>query len=332
MSALPKFRVITTEDDLPQSPPPGPELDELLARYVRLHPALGPEGARQYQVAVNLAKRWLLETGCATCCDALFSREKFCDWFKWLVPARSPATVNGKVDVLWMLWQFAGDERLFGAPLPSARQKPRAKEPKKDPVAFTIAEIVQLTAAALRAPPMRRVPWWTTDHWVGFVAVLLSTAERFDAMLRCPRSALRGNVFLVPAHLTKDKKEKPVNIPEWIAQKIASLPLIDGASIDGAERIWPYPFGADALRRRYTDDILVPAGLPHTRWHKFHCLRRSSVTQIYILQGLEKAREQARHFGSGLTLEKYVSQAVVQQQTGSVSFHVPAPTTQLKLF
>jgi integrase len=333
MSALPAFRVITSEDDLPQSPPPGPGLADLLKRYLREHPAVSPEAARQYGIGVELASRFLRESeqpdrsGSASSGDELFSLARFCDWFKWLTAGRAPATVNGKIDVLWMLWSFASDEGLSANPLPPPRKKPRAREPRKDPVAFTIDQIVQLMAAALRAPPMQRCPWWSTDHWVGFVAVILSTSERFDAMLRCPRSALRDNVFLVPAGLTKDRKERPVVIPEWIAEKIANLP-----AIGGSDRIWPYPFGTDQLRRRYTDDILVPAGLPHTRWHKFHCLRRSSVTQIYILQGLEKAREQARHFGSGLTLDKYVSQAVVQQQTGSVSFHVPAPTTQLKLF
>lgn len=327
MSALSAFRVISSEEDLPQSPPPGPGLEDLLSRYLRLRPAVSPEAARQYAIGIELAARFLRESGFGDSCDEIFSLPRLCDWFKWLTIGRAGPTVNGKVDVAWMLWSFAHDEGLCANPLPPARKKPRAKEPKKDPIAFTIDQIVQLMAAALRAPRMRLVPWWLPDHWVSLIAVYLSTAERFEAQLLCDRAALQGNVFMVPAHLTKDGKENPVVIPDWIAEKIRRLPAIEGSAL-----IWPYPFALEQLRRRYTSDILIPAGLPHSRWHKFHALRRSAVTQVSISHGLEKARELARHFGSGLTLEKYISQAVVQQQTGTVSFHVPAPTTQLALF
>ena len=333
MSALPAFRLVSTEADLPDSPPPGPELPDLLERYVRLHPALGPKAEEQYRNAVNLACHWLRERNASISCDGLFSREKFCDWFKWLSApepggrTRAPSTVNGRVDVLWMLWSFAVDEELFGVSLPPSRQKPRAKEPKKDPVAFTVDEIVQLLAGCLRAPRMRKCGWWSPDHWLTLIAAYLSSGERQTALLRCPRSGIRDDVLLVPAHLTKDKKERPVTIGAWIAEKIHRLPVIDGSDL-----IWPYPFDFDQLRRRYTLDVLIPAGLAHSRWHKFHCLRRTAVTQVKISQGIDKAQEFARHFGAGLTLDKYVSQSVVQQQTGSVAFHVPAPSTQLKLF
>jgi integrase len=330
MSALPAFRIVACEDDLPQAPPPGPELEELLQKYCRLHPALSDDAADQYQAHVNLALRWLRESGRPTLCDELFQRDRLCDFFKWLCAGRAPATVNGRIDTLWMLWSFATDENpaLCAEPLPPLKYKPRAKEPKKDPVAFTIDQIVQLIAAALRAPAMRKCSWWSADHWVTLIATYLATAERFTALLLCPRSALQGSVFMVPAELTKDGKENPVVIPDWIAEKIRRLP----SAITDADLIWPYPYGFDQLRRRYTADILVPAKLPISRWHKFHCLRRSAVTQVKISEGLEKAREMARHFGQGLTLEKYVSQRVVQEQTGSVSFNVPAPSSQLKLW
>lgn len=327
MSAVPAFRLIVSEDDLPNSRPPGPQLGELLEKYCRVHPALSPDAADQYRVAVNLAVRHLKESGRSPGCDDLFSLDRFCDWFKWLGKNRAPATINGKIDTLWMLWSFAWDEGLCSEPLPPARRKPRAREPKRDPVAFTIEQIVQLMAAALRAPPMRKCAWWSPDHWVTLIGTYLATAERFEALLKCPRSCLSGSVFLVPAHLTKDRKENPLVLPEWIAAKIAALPVIEGSDL-----IWPYPFDLEQLRRRYTEDVLKPAGLPVSRRHKFHALRRSAVTQVSITHGLEKAREMARHFGEGLTWQRYISKAVVQQQTGSVTFDVPQPSTQLNLF
>jgi hypothetical protein len=214
--------------------------------------------------------------------------------------------------------------------LPPKRKKPRWKEQKRDPVAFTIDEIIRLLAAAMVAPPMERCTLWTSDHWVTLIGAFLATAERFEALADCPRSALQGNVLTVPAHLTKDGKENPVVLPDWIAEKIRGLP-----AIGGDPRVWPYPFELRTLRERYTLDILKPAALPHSRHHKFHALRRSAVTQVKIIHGLEAAREMARHFGEGLTLKSYVSRRVERSQNGSVSFEVPkpeAPDRQQRLF
>jgi len=331
MSALPaaKFRIISSEEDLPQSPPPGPPLSDILDRYLRLHPAIGAEAVRQYRVRAGLAARFLSESGFGDSCDEIFSLPRFCDYFKWLGNGRAAATVNGHADVVWMLWDFAAseDDPLCANPLPPAKKRPRAKEPRNDPVAFTMDQLVQLEAFCLRSPRMKRVPWWTPDHWLTFVVAFMYTGERCTALLSCPRSALQGNVLMVPAHLTKDRKELPVTLPVRIADKIRGLP-----QIDGSELIWPYPFGIDRLRKRYTRDVLKPAGLPTSAKHKFHALRRSAATHLFIAHGLEKASQTLRHSSSELTRRKYVSQSVVEQETGSVSFHVPAPTRQLGLF
>jgi hypothetical protein len=109
-------------------------------------------------------------------------------------------------------------------------------------------------------------------------------------------------------------------LDQWVIDMLRRLPKIEGTDL-----IWPYPHGLEQLRRRYTKDILKPAGLPTSAKHKFHCLRRTSVTQVSILHGPQQAQSHARHFGAGLTIEKYISQTVVEQQTGSVSFSVPRP-------
>ena len=304
----------------------GPRLKQLCAMYCRSKPQLSEGAAQQYQAAVNLCRRWLLAQRHGTWCEEIFTLERFLDWSKWLSQGRAPDTINGRLDTLWMLWNFA-EEEGFSGPRPPARKKPRWRTQKKDPVAWAMEQIVQLLAAATKARPMRLCPWWTADFWVTLIACYLATAERFQALLRCPRSALSGNVLTVPAQLTKDGKESPVVLPDWIAEKMRRLPVI-GAS----DLFWPYPFRFKQLRERYTEDILKPAGLPTTRRHKFHALRRSSLTQVLISFGTEAAREQARHFSAGLTLERYISRAVVKQQTGSPGFNVPPPTSQLKLF
>jgi integrase len=342
LSAAVSLRIRSFETD-DENPPRGLPLKSLLEMYCRGRPAIGAGAIAQYRNAVNLARRWLLlscQPRKRTDCDELFALGPFCDFARWLsAPSngktREAATINGRVDVLWMLWSFASDEGLCSYALPPPRKKPRWKEPKRDPVAFTLDEIERLIAACVLAPAMRKCLWWSADHWVALVCTYLAASERFEALLLCPRRALQGNVLTVPAELTKDAKENPVVLQDAIAERLRRLPIIEGKGIDDSPLFFPYPFNLNTLRSRFDQDILARAQLPRTRYHKFHCLRRSSITQIFIMQGLEKARQSARHFSQGLTLGKYISQSVVRQQTGTPNFDVPCPKRidrQKKLF
>jgi hypothetical protein len=321
----------------PDVAPRGVHLKQLCKMYCREHPQISNGAKQQYHVAVNLCRRWLLDLRRQTTCSEVFSLARFLDFAAWLAApldgtphgkCRSAPTINGRLDTLWMLWEFAEEENVSG-PRPNAKKRPRWREPKYDPVAWTGSQVVDLIAACVHAPRMRskKARFWTGDFWATFVGCLLATGERFDAMLHCPRSALAENVLTVPAHLTKDLKEKPIVLPDWIAQKLRSLTVVAGSDL-----FWPYPLRSKQLLARYTLDVLTPARLPTTRKHKFHCLRRTTATQVYIMQGLEAARDVVRHGGEGLTLTKYISRAVVQQETGTPSYNVPAPTKQMKLF
>jgi hypothetical protein len=320
----------------PDQPPRGPRLKHLLDRYCGTRPALGAQGARQYRVAVNLARRWLISLRRPTSCDELFSLDSFCAFAKWLADPceqRQPATINGRLDVLWMLWSFASDESLCDRPLPPPRKRPRWKEPKHDPIAFTLGEVMRLLTAAGEAKPMSAVSWWSPDHWVTLIGAFVITGERFDALLHCPRSALSGDVLTVPAELTKDRKESPVVLWPWLAEKMRRLPVVGSCE---NPLFWPYPFGPAQLRNRYTLDILKPSGLPLTRKHKFHCLRRTAVTQVWISAGPDAARETARHFSRSLTEAKYLSRSVVRQQSNAApGYELERPAAddpQMKLF
>jgi hypothetical protein len=312
--------------------------------YCRGRPAIGGNAIGQYRNAVNLARRWLLTATSIktadgrevprkptrTDCDELFSLANFCDFARWLAEGRAPSTTNGRVEVLWMLWSFASDEGLCDNPLPVARKKPRWKELKRDPVAWTLQELDRLIAACVLAPPMRECDWWTGDFWLALISGYLATSERFTALMLCPRTALIGNVLTIPAELTKDKKEAPVVLEPAIADRWRALPAIEGSPL-----FFPYPYSLKTLRERFTADLLISAKLPIDRHHKFHCLRRTAATQIYIVRGIDAAMRSLRHFSASLTMSKYVSQAVVQQQMGTPNFDVPCPKPrdpQMKLF
>jgi integrase len=330
MSAAVGLRIRSVESDY-ENPPRGMPLKSLLEIYCRGRPALGNKTLGQYRNAVRLARHWMLFVRHDhTDCDLLFRLDVICDFARWLIDGRQPATANGRLDVLKMLWQFAHDEGLCDQPVPPKRKWPRFKEPKRDPVAWTLSEIERLIAGCVLAPAMRRCKWWTPDHWVALICAFLATSERFEAMLGCPRSALQGNVLIVPAHLTKDKKEAPVVLESAIAEKLRALPIVSDSPL-----FFPYPHELKTLRERYDADVLANSKLPRTGKHKFHCLRRTSITQIYIVRGIEAAMRSGRHFSPSLTLAKYVSQSVVQQQTGTPNFEVPWPPNrdpQKKLF
>ena len=112
----------------------------------------------------------------------------------------------------------------------------------------------------------------------------------------------------------------PVVLPDWIAEKM-QRPAGDWRP---AICFGPIPFRFKQLHERYTEDILKPAGLPTTRRHKFHAL-----AEIVIDAGPDFVRHGSRprtgrHFSRpGLTLERYISRAVVKQQIGSPGFNVP---------
>jgi integrase len=72
---------------------------------------------------------------------------------------------------------------------------------------------------------------------------------------------------------------------------------------------WPYDKNADnwqTLRRHLTKYILRPAGLPTDRYSKFHRIRKTTATQLWIHAGEEAAVRQMGHSNANITRKHYI--------------------------
>lgn len=295
-------------------------LDELLELYLAAHPDLGQGTIGQYKNAMALAKRWLEEKHLDADCESLFNLTRFREWTAWLLSEpekratkghRENRTVKGRRDTLLTFWRFASDEGHCTEAAPPYRKLAKLKVPQKDPVAWSVAEMKKIVAAAKGAPPISH---WTPGHWDTFLQVMFFTAERFTALLQCLTSDLSGDVLTVRASTTKDKKEGITPLPPELATKVRSLP----AFASGAEElIWPYPYQPKTMREHYKRHILKPAGMPFDRSHLLHCIRRASLTELVNVKDPAAAQTQARHTTPQMTL-KYISQKKLRKKSASL--------------
>lgn len=323
-------------------PGQGAPIAELLTRYSTAHPELKPASLKQLEVCLNLVRRW---GGDEITCDELFTLERFEEFIQWLFQqpkhrgtepgkSRSVRTVRGKRDYLWTLWRFAFKRNLCDAPPPDREDLARLKAPKEDPIAWSPDEVRKIIEAARGAPD---ILWWKPAHWITFLCTDWYSSERFEALLSCRQSDLDGETLIVKACRTKDKKAGCYKLPSWLTDMIRTLPVIAGAAVPEAKRdlIWPFPFSADTMRRRYRSDILRPSGLPDDRHHLFHCLRRSVLTEMVNVADVAAAQELARHSSPAITLDSYISRAKLRNRKSAADLlpnPASRPVEQLALF
>ena len=280
-------------------------LADLMERYATAHPLLKPNSRQQLQNVLNSAIAW----GAVTC-DDIFSLDSFERWQAWIAKTpkrrgagpgqlRSPRTIKGRRDSLWTLWKFAKRRGLCDEPPPDWEDLAPIECPREDPVAWDVDEMKQIIAQCRQA---RTIGAWGPDHWQSLVETIWYTAERIGdgnkGLLSCRPDDLRGNVLYLPASRTKDKKPGVHRLPAELCDLIRR-----GAT---PEALWPWPFGIGALRENYRKGVLKALGLPTSSKHLFHCLRRSSITEVENVAGREAAQAHGRHSTSSMT-ERYVS-------------------------
>lgn len=304
-------------------PGSGTPLAELLPRYFTAHPAIKPVSAKQLEVVINLAREF---AGPEATCDEIFSLDAFEAWVKWLFDQpkcrgarpgcrRAPSTVRGKRSSLLTLWRFAHRRGMCQDPPPPNEDLAPIAVPKEDPVAWSPEQIAKIIHQCRQAPP---IEWWQPAHWLALVWANWYTAERIEALLSCRRDDLQGDVLYVRACRTKDKKAGVHRLKPELCDLIRSLPMLAGnVPAEKRDLIWPWPYLLGALRGRYRRDILQPAGLPDDSSHLFHCIRRSSITEMVNVAGVAAAQELARHSSPSLTLDRYTSRRLLRTKTAA---------------
>lgn len=223
---------------------------------------------------------------------------------------RSPSTVNSKRRALLTLWRFAHRSGLAPQRPPDAEAVPRLREPKRVPVAWSVAEIERLITTARFLPGrVGTVPrrYW----WPALFLTLYDTASRVGAML-CALTAdcdLRERRLLVRAELTKTWADSLYSIHD---QTVAAIAAIYDPSRE-LLFLWPYcRHHLFSTCRR----IVQVAGLnADTRGHDlFHKIRRTNLSYC-AASSMGLAQQQAGHADPRTTVRHYIDPRISRGQS-----------------
>lgn len=265
--------------------------------YVPSRLALAPNSAEQLAIAVRLLDRWLGRP--ATLAD--LDETTLTAWLRWLGDQRrSPRTINGKRGAILAIWRDAAERGLCRPP----RKVPRAAEPKRLPVAWTLPEMAALWRACGDVPGV-----WNgcpaATAWRIAVAVIWDTACRFDSLWRAGLADVdleRGAWFVPAEHLKGRRADRLFRLhPDTITLVRQSVP-------PDRDRLFPYP----RRRRQVWIDlkkILAAAGLPADRRRMFHCLRRTSESHAAAEKGVAWAADAVGH-SEAVARQHYIAPAV----------------------
>lgn len=253
--------------------------------YLPSRPNVSKATATQYAVGVNLLEQF---AGDVTLDD--LDADLLLGFVRWLRDSgRSASTVNGRRNYISILWRDAHERGYVESPPPSNRKLPKFTEPKRLPVAWTVEQVRTLLTACENAPPIPRFKphHWYGTHWRAIVLTIWDTGHRLKALLNCPRDAIQDGCLRMPAEITKTHHEQ---VHELSPQTLAAID-----KLPPHEMLFPWPFKRRQIWERISSDVLIPAGLPHDRRHKFHCLRKSSISYVAAAAGEIAAMVHAGH-------------------------------------
>jgi len=276
--------------------------DYLADTYIPARLDLSAGAAEQLQIACRLLDRWLGRP--ATLSD--LSAKTLADWMRHLAETRAPRTVNAKRAAIVAIWNDAAAEGLVPPP---PRRLPRLNEPARLPEAFSMADMARLMEACRRVKgSWGRVP--ASLYWHLAVSLIWDTAVRLGSLLdaRLAEVDPDAGTWHVPAeHIKGRRGDRLFRLhPDTLALVAQSIELEPDR-----ELLFPYP-----RRRRqvWTDfgAILEAAGLPSSRRHKFHCLRRTSESHAAAAAGVDYAAAAVGHT-LAVAQKHYIAPAILPQ-------------------
>lgn len=211
--------------------------------------------------------------------------------------ANTAVTANNYRKSLLYLWEHAEKfhrrDSASGWQIgPSPRKYvPKLKEVLRKPTAWTPEQFASLVAAC-RSTRTRR--GWGPKHWQALIFTVYDTSLRIGCLLKSKFNQLHiaDCRLLIPGELQKGRADTFQPLHHETMQLLVSLPRKPGD-----DRLIPWPFYRDELWRKYTKEILIPAGLPFTHRDKFHRIRRTSYTLVAKAFGIAAASEHAAHKG-----------------------------------
>lgn len=183
----------------------------------------------------------------------------------------SAATRNKELAELTAMWRLASQRGLLKT-WPDIKSE---QEPERAPIAWMADEMQRLlTGINKLTGSVGGVPEWI--WWQALVRLTLDTGERISAVRYAKWNWIQGEWVLVPAEARKGKtRDKRYRMGPTT---ISTLQLLRQHAT--GDELFPWPYVANYLWPRYRK-VLEKAGLPTSRKHAFHALRKTTGSVIY---------------------------------------------------
>ncbi len=185
----------------------------------------------------------------------------------------SPYTVERERCSLMALARLAFERRL----LPIMPVVMPGKLPRRNPSAWTIADVQALLAVCRRQPGMiAGVP--ASDWWAALVMVAWESGERVGALMAASPRDWRAPHLSIPAEARKGGREgKIYTLSPATAAAVAAI------VVPGSDRVWKWPYCQTYLWTRMSK-LLKAAGL-HGKRLGFHQIRRTAASHFAAAGG-----------------------------------------------
>lgn len=204
---------------------------------------------------------------------------------------RAEATIEREAAKLMSVWRYAAHRQLVAPPLIHLR-----KAKVDTPVAFLRWEVRKLFRAAARYPsPIAGVPGHLV--LVALLAVIWDTAERIGALCEVTRADIDCDGRWITIRSRKNGGRTLIRP----LRRTTARALRELLAANPAKK--PFGFVHRGSLYHHLDKVLALAGLPQTRRHKFHCLRRSHASYLHAAGG--DARESLDHADEQTTRTRY---------------------------
>jgi integrase len=213
----------------------------------------------------------------------------------------APATRNKELSQLLALWRFAAQRGV----LDSWPHIDKEHEPERDPIAWMPDELEKLLAGAAKvAGKIGNAP--ASLFWLAMIRTILDTGERVGAVRQIKTGWLQGEWLLVPAEARKGKtRDRRYRLSAETIAAIAELRKHTAGSCE----VFPWPYGETYLWNRFKL-VLKSAGLPCTRKHQLHCLRKTVGTAVHASGG---SAQDALDHADRRTTQRYIDPRAVKK-------------------
>ncbi|MCI0541143.1 MAG: site-specific integrase [Verrucomicrobiales bacterium] len=204
---------------------------------------------------------------------------------------KADATIEREAAKLMTLWRYAASRGLCAPPTIRL-----AKARIDTPVAFLRGEVCRLFRAAKNYDsPIRGVPGRLV--LTALLCVIWDTAERIGALCEVDRADINLDGCWITIRSRKNGGRTMVRKLRRSTAKAV------GALLANNSHRKPFGYVHRGTLYYHLKRLLVKAGLPADRRHKFHCLRKSHASYLHAAGG--DARESLDHCSEEITRARY---------------------------